>query len=198
MLLEYPVIEATRNVLYLSRLDPKKNVEGLLRAFAILRRRRGNVVLLIAGAGRARYVASLMALSASLGIKRDVIWLDHVEGARKAASFAAAHVFVLPSFSENFGIAAVEAMHAGLPCVLGEGVAVARDVEKEGAGLSVAPEPAAIAEALERLLGDEDLRNEMGSKGKELAMREYSAQSMARRLIILYEEIYAAHKSAIA
>ena len=195
---EHPDLEGRRVVLYLSRLDPKKNVEGVLRAFALMMARRHNLTLLIAGDGPTDYVASLKGLATSLGIDRHVIWLGHVEGERKAASFAAADVFVLPSYSENFGIAAAEAMYAGLPCVLGHGVALASDVQRAGAGFSVAPEPAAIAQILERLLGNDALRRNIGAKGKAFAEREYSLQSMAQRLITLYEDVQAAHKRASA
>ena len=185
----HPIIEGRRRMLYLSRLDPKKNVEGLLRAFSLMTRRRSDLVLLIAGWGPSDYIASLEALATSLHIERDVIWLGHVEDARKAAAFAVADVFVLPSFSENFGTAAAEALLAELPCVLGQGVAIASDVQEAGAGLVVAPEPRAIAEALEQILIEDTLRREMGVRGKAFAEREYSMPVMARRLVALYEEI---------
>ena len=59
-------------------------------------------------------------------------------------------MFVLPSFSENFGIAAIEALLAGVPCVLGNGVAVAKEIDEAGAGLAVPPNAGAVAQALER------------------------------------------------
>ena len=186
---DFPSLEGRQRLLFLSRLDPKKNVEGLLRAFAQLERRHARANLVIAGNGPAAYVASLKELARSLGIAQRVVWLGHVEGPRKSAAFAAADAFVLPSFSENFGIAVVEALLAGLPCVLGRGVAIAKDVQKAGAGLVTAPEPDAIAQALEQLLGDDALRRDMGARGKAFAERQYSARAMAERLIALYEDI---------
>jgi glycosyltransferase involved in cell wall biosynthesis len=128
-------------------------------------------------------------LARSLGIAQQVVWLGHVEGLRKAAVFAAADAFVLPSFSENFGIAAVEALLAGLPCVLGQGVAIAKDVEAAGGGLVTPPEPVAIARALERLISDDALRRDMGANGRAFAERQYSTRVMAEQLIALYEDI---------
>jgi glycosyltransferase involved in cell wall biosynthesis len=143
---------------------------------------------MIAGDGPAVYVRRLKELARSLGIAQQVVWLGHVEGSRKAAVFAAADIFVLPSFSENFGIAAVEALLAGLPCVLGKGVAIAKDVEEARAGLVTAPEPVAIAKALERLLSDDALRRDMGARGREFAELQYSTTVMAEQLIALYED----------
>jgi glycosyltransferase involved in cell wall biosynthesis len=189
LLRELPTLEGHQRLLFLSRLDPKKNVEGLLRAFAELQHWRAQAILLIAGDGPAPYVAILKELARSLGIARHVLWLGHVEGPRKSAAFAAADVFVLPSFSENFGIAAVEALLAGLPCVLGEGIAIAKDVEEAGAGVVTAPEPKAIARALEQLLGDDTLRRDMGARGKAFAECHYSIRAMAEQLVTLYKDV---------
>jgi glycosyltransferase involved in cell wall biosynthesis len=182
-------IEGERKLLFLSRLDPKKNVEGLLRAFAKLAHRRLRVSLMIAGDGPAAYVQSLKELAESMGIAQWVVWLGHVAGPRKAAAFTVADAFILPSFSENFGIAAVEALLAGLPCVLGQGVALSKEIENAGVGLVTAPDPDAIARTLERLLGDDSLRHELGKRAKAFAAREYSTCVMADQLINLYEGI---------
>jgi glycosyltransferase involved in cell wall biosynthesis len=87
---------------------------------------------------------------------------------------AIADVFALPSFSENFGIAAVEALLAGLPCV---------------ARLGVTHDPQTVAQGLERILENDDMRHEMGKRALRFAEREYSTRVMAERLIILYEEV---------
>ena len=124
--------------------------------------------------------------------------LENTTGRRaflKGAAFAAADVFVLPSVSENFGIAAVEALLAGLPVILGQGVAIAHEVFEAGAGLVVPPLPNDIARALERLLTDEPWRREMGRRARAFAEREYSTETMASRLIDLYEEIRATHRT---
>jgi glycosyltransferase involved in cell wall biosynthesis len=83
----------------------------------------------------------------------------------------------------------VEALLAGLPCVLGEGIAIAKDVERAGAGVVTAPEPKAITRALEQLLGDDNLRLEMGTKGKAFAESHYSIRAMAEQLLTLYEDV---------
>ncbi|HEX5957748.1 MAG TPA: glycosyltransferase [Hyphomicrobiaceae bacterium] len=179
-----------RVILLLSRLDPKKNVEALIDAVAASPTLRGTAALLIAGDGDARYVAGLKARAAAAGVADRTVWLGHIEGAEKQAALAAADAFVLPSFSENFGIAAVEALAAGLPCVLGRGVAIANEVADAGAGVAVAPEPAAIAEALEGILGpDPAIGYDMAQRATCLAAQRFSTHAMAQRLIALYEDI---------
>jgi glycosyltransferase involved in cell wall biosynthesis len=186
---EYPIAKGKIAILFLSRLDPKKNPEALLDAIASSADLTAATLLLIAGAGHPAYVDRLKAHACSVGLGERVIWLGHVEGQLKADLLARADIFVLPSLSENFGIAAVEAMLAGLPCVLGEGVAVAKPAAAEGAAFSVTPVPEAIAGAIRSLAADEGLRRQMGDKATEHAARRYSTEAMARALTSLYSRL---------
>lgn len=183
-----PEVRSSQLILLLSRLDPIKNVEALLRGFSQVAGRY-NVRLLIAGSGLPQYVSQLKTLAAQLGVDGQVTWLGHIEGQKKAAAFAAAHVFVLPSFSENFGIAAAEALMAGLPCLLGQGVALASEVVAAGAGLAVRPDADSIAAGIERILTDSKLRDQMAVRARELASTHYSVEAMAERLVALYNSI---------
>lgn len=176
-------------ILFMSRLDPKKNLEGLLHAMAQLRERHPDAVLEVAGRGAPEYVHQLKELARGLGLADSVRWLGHVEDAEKASALARADIFVLPSYSENFGIAPVEAMLAGLPCVLGSGVAIADEVERAGAGLSIDVAAPAVAEAMSVLLSDEGKRRRMSAAARAFAAQEYSLDVMAHRLIALYSGI---------
>jgi glycosyltransferase involved in cell wall biosynthesis len=188
--LQHAITAGRRVILYLSRLDPMKNPEAVIDALARSPMLRQSCALIIAGTGKPRYVASLKARAAAAGLMDRTIWLGHVDGALKRAALAAADVFVLPSFSENFGIAAVEALLAGVPCVLGHGVAIADAVERAGAGMAVPPEAPQVALALERMLEwGPALAHTMGLRARRLAEREFSTSVMAQRLIALYEDI---------
>jgi glycosyltransferase involved in cell wall biosynthesis len=176
-------------LLYLSRLDPKKNLEGLLEAFGRLPSQWSEVKLLVAGSGDTGYVAGLQDRAARLGLSDRVVWAGQVEGELKASALAGALAFVLPSFSENFGIAAAEALMAGLPCVLGQGVAIAREVVEAGAGLAVRPDAASIVAALTTVLVNPQGRDQMAASAKALAQRAYSVETMGERLVALYQKI---------
>ena len=183
----YPSVAGRAVILFLSRLDPKKNLEGLLRAHASFPQPRP--ALIIAGDGEREYVRSLKSLAVSLGLENDLIWLGHVTGEMKAAAFAAADIFALPSFSENFGIAVAEAMLAGLPVVVGRGVAIAGEIETAGGGIAVDPDPQSIRSGLSRLLADPALRRRMGERARAHAQDAYSTTAMAKRLIELYAHV---------
>jgi glycosyltransferase involved in cell wall biosynthesis len=176
-------------VLFLSRLDPKKNVEGLLEAVALLKHQYPGLRLLIAGDGPGSYTAALHTRARSLGLEEHVIWAGHLEGESKQAAFEAADVFALPSFSENFGIAAAEALAAGLPCVLGKGVAIADDVVQANAGIAVNPNAREVADALGRIIASQADRDAMASNAKRLARERFSSEAMGASLKQLYLDI---------
>jgi len=176
-------------LLFLSRLDPVKNLEGLLRAFALVANETPNAVLKIAGDGAPQYVRSLKALAETLAIADRVEWLGHVTGGRKADLFSTASAFVLPSHSESFGIAAVEALAAGLPCIVSDEVAIAPDIEKAGAGVVTSTDPRDLAASIRRLQGDKKLCFVMSAAARILAEENFSLDVMGVRLEALYRRI---------
>ncbi len=133
----YPQIAGRRIVLFLSRIDRKKGLELLLAAFSDVQRMVRDVVLVIAGGGDSNYVSALRRRADQLGIADSVVWAGHITGACKSGAFGAADVFVLPSSSENFGVAAAEALSAGVPTIVSEGVAISGDVQMGDAGIVV-------------------------------------------------------------
>ncbi|MBC7656134.1 MAG: glycosyltransferase [Frankiaceae bacterium] len=184
----YPGTGAPR-LLFLSRIDRKKNIETLLGAVAQSRKSVPGLSLVICGDGSPAYRTELESLAIRLGVDDCVTWAGHVDGVMKASVFAAADIFVLPSFSENFGIAAVEALAAGLPCILGEGVAVSKRISEARAGVAVAPTVAAVSAAINTMLVDTAERVKAGARARALAASDYSVDSMGRALALMYEAI---------
>jgi glycosyltransferase involved in cell wall biosynthesis len=185
----FPQAAGRRIILFLSRIDPKKGLDILLSAFVRVRQQDSSTLLVIAGDGKPELVRDLKALSRRLGIASDILWPGFLSGSHKAAALAAAAVFVLPSYSENFGIAPVEALAAGLPCVISDQVGIADDVQTARAGLVVPCQPAALAEALLDAVRDQALRDSMSSNARSLARYKFSIDAMARSLVSLYESV---------
>jgi glycosyltransferase involved in cell wall biosynthesis len=179
-------------LLFLSRVDPKKNLEALIDAIARLDDLSGGPArLVVCGAGDEAYVAGLRQRAEALGVAEQVIWAGFVKGEVKADALAWADLYVLPSYSENFGVAPVEAMLAGIPCVLGEGVAIAGEVAAAGAGLAIAPSAEATARAVRALLEGERLAA-AGAAARAFARERYAPAAMGRALAGLYRQIVAA------
>lgn len=177
-------------ILYLSRIDYMKGVDVLLRAFAALPAESG-ATLLIAGDGVPSLVAELHALAASLGLGQRVRWLGFTQGARKRALFERADVFALPSASENFGVAVIEAMHAGCPVIVTQGVGVAELVARHGAGLVTDGSVDGLRSALGQLLADPELRRRSGEAGRRAVAADLTLDAFGARLESLYRSVLA-------
>ena len=108
---------------------------------------------------------------------------------RKRDLLASASAFVLPSYSENFGLAVAEALAAGLPCVVSRGVALSAEIEKAGAGIVVGTMPEDIAAGLERLMGDRTGLSVKSTAARTLATNTFSIEMMGARLEALYRDI---------
>lgn len=176
-------------VLFLSRVDAKKGVDLLLAAFARLHLKFPKCLLVIAGSGEEEYVQSLRQQAEMLGIDGQVVWAGFLGGQDKLAAFAAASVFTLPSHSENFGIALVEALAAGLPCVTTPGVAISEDIAECDAGVVVPCEISALASGLERVIADVSMRQCLGANARRLATDRFSMETMGSALHALYQHL---------
>ncbi len=189
LLARFPALRDCRVLLYLSRLDPKKNLESLIDAFAALVAEARDLRLLVCGAGDARYVSALHAHAEARGVAEHVTWAGEVRGDEKSSAFALADLFVLPSHSENFGIAVVEAMAAGVPVVVSECIPLADRIVDAGAGWRCGTDASSLANTLRLALGPEvDLRT-AGERARALVRAEYSVDEMGQRLTALYQQI---------
>ncbi len=175
--------------LFLSRLHPKKQLEKLLEALALLQRHRPEASweLAIAGDGEPPYVAALRARTRDLGIEAHCRWLGFVEGEAKWQLLQEADWYVLPSAAENFGIAAVEALAAGTPVILSPEVAVAADVARAGAGLVCASDPEDLARTLAIALKPPSLS--MQASAFNLAESDFSWSTIALQLRDAYRQV---------
>jgi len=194
---KFPEARGREIILYLSRLDPKKGLDLLLRAFAELRAgwsaatERRHPILIIAGDGDAQFVSGLRSLAEVLGIGPDLIWTGFIGGEDKLSAMASASMYVLPSRSENFGIALVEAMAAGLPCVLTDEIGIAIDAREYDAGLVAPCEVGPLANAMRRLIDDPELRTRLSHNARRLVDDRFSAEAMSGSLIKLYDQVIA-------
>jgi glycosyltransferase involved in cell wall biosynthesis len=185
-----PAVGEKRVILYLARIHPIKRIDVLLRAYATLESRQATT-LVIAGDGDAALLGSLKQLAADLGLGGDVHWVGFVHGALKSWMLSRASLFVLPSDSENFGIAVVEAMGARLPVIVTRGCGLADFVTRHGAGIVTDGTVDALRAALSELLTNTERSRAMGAAGGEAARRELSLDAFGARLENLYRSLTA-------
>lgn len=166
------------------RLNPVKDQAGLIRAFRRLHANLAATGLVIAGDGPLR--GELEALAADLGVGEHVRFLgDRGDVDRLLPGL---DVFVLPSRSEGYSIALLEACAAALPVVATD-VGGNREIVRQGfnGDLVAAGDPGALAATLERLLSDPARAQRMGAAGREWVLREGSLEAMSGRYLRVYE-----------
>ena len=196
-------------VLFLSRLHPKKGVELLIEAFAKVtrphplpplpsgegaadrprERSSPDWQLVIAGTGDPAYEVSLRRQVESLGLSDRVRFVGWVDGPEKQQLLAEAGLFVLPSAQENFGIAALEAMAAGVPVAVSSEIDLSDEIEHAGAGWVFPRTIDGIAAALRAAWTSPEERRRRGDRGRELAGTRFQWPAIAARLVGLYEQI---------
>lgn len=179
-------------ILFLSRLDQKKGLDLLLNAFAKIVRQHPSALLVIAGDGEPAFVEALKQQANTLGIASAVLWTGFLAGADKWAALRDADIFVLPSYSENFGIAVVEAMAFGVPVVVSDQVAIYREIREAKAGLATACDSRLLTNALNTLMVDDQLRTEMGNNGRRLTEAKFTPAVVWHDLLKVYRKIIAA------
>jgi glycosyltransferase involved in cell wall biosynthesis len=185
----YPSIGDRPMVLFVGRLSPVKGVELLLEAFRRVRE-RSRAVLVIAGSGDAAYERTLHNRAHELAIADDVIWPGFLGRPAKAEALADSDVFVAPSHSESFGLAAVEALAAGVPTVITEGVGIADEVSASGAAIVTRVDDAgAIAQGVERILLDSSLAEGLAGRAVALVRALYRPEAVASQVLSLYCEV---------
>lgn len=184
-----PEIEALARkkplLLFLGRVNWKKGLDRLIPA---LRHLEG-AHLAVAGNDDGNSRIKLDRLASQNGVSQRLTFTGPVYGEEKRRLFGASAVFVLPSYSENFGIAVLEAMAAGLPVVVTPEVGLSREVEEAGAGLVLNGDPEILGPGIKSLLADPGRMREMGERGRDLASRRFAWSGIAREMEKVYQQV---------
>lgn len=176
-------------ILHLGRINFKKGLDILVRAFARVASTREDVCLVLAGPDNEGYGKQVNKWLVQEGVEDKVLFTGMLQGVDKLAVFKDADIFALPSYSENFGIAAVEAMACGLPVIISDKVNIWREVQGAEAGLVTHCDVDEVAEAILLLLDNEDLRRNIGEAGKALVSKRYSWDSVVHALLEAYRSV---------
>lgn len=175
----------------MGQLVPWKRQDALLRAMPEVLARVPKARLVMMGSDtfdeHPDYARSLHALAEELGVAGHVVWAGFVE--HPADALAALDVLAHPAEQEPFGRVVLEAMALGVPVVAISQAGPAEIIEHERSGLLVPPDdPAALAEAIVRLLSDDELREAI-SDGARIRASHFTASATAARVLELYHEV---------
>lgn len=174
-------------LLFLGRINFKKGLDILLNALSKAARSVSNLHLVIAGPDD--NTVPLDGLIKKEGVSDRVTLTGMLWGAEKMSAFVDADIFVLPSYTENFGISVIEAMASGLPVIVSNRINIYPDIAGGGAGIVTDCDGGQVSDAIIRLCGDSRLSEEMGSAGKRLVYEKYVWEKVSDQLIEGYEKI---------
>ena len=175
-----------KQILFLSRVHVKKGIEFLIDAVAELRDELAGFRVVVAGEGEANYIVSLNDKAERAGVGTLFDFRGGVYGEEKWMLYRESDVFVLPTYSENFGIAVAEALACGTPVITTKGTPW-KELEEHGSGWWTEVGSRPLAETLREFLAlDARKLEEMGRRGRRLVEGEYSSRQMAERMYGLY------------
>lgn len=175
-------------ILFLSTIEPRKNIIGLIKAFEILKENNQypNLQLVLAGGLGWKSEPIIKAIKSSL-VQEDIIMLDYVDSADRPVLYNLALAFAYPSFYEGFGFPPLEAMACGTPVVASANSSLGEIVGD--AGILVDPyNPESIALGLKTILDNKDLAEELSLRGLAQA-RKFNWQKAAQSYLELFEEL---------
>jgi len=173
-------------ILFIGRLEKRKNIINLIKAFEIfkknpphplLQRGSSNYKLILAGKAGFGFKEIKKAIQES-SFKKDIILKNYVSEEEKERLYKKADLFILPSFYEGFGLPVLEAMNYGVP-VICSNTSSLPEVAGDAALLVNPNKIQEIAEAMNKILSDDDLKNKMIKKGFK-NVRRFSWEKCAK------------------
>jgi glycosyltransferase involved in cell wall biosynthesis len=178
-------------LLFVGTLDARKNIAGLLDAYAQLLSRHRNLPRLIVAGGAGAEAAQWLERLQVPPLAGHVEYLGYVTPERRAELFRGARLFLMPSFEEGFGLPALEAMAAGVPVIASHRGSIPEVVDD--AGLLIDPtDTAMLAQAIESAMDDAALWDTMRQRGLARA-RQFSWAQTARDIRRAYEGAILSH-----
>ena len=174
-------------VLFLGTLEPRKNVDGLIKAYAQWKARDPKAPLLVVAGGKGWYYDKIFQLVESLNLTDSIRFPGYVPQADLPLWYNAASLFVYPSHFEGFGLPVLEAMACGTP-VITSTVSSLPEVAGNAAQLIDPAEPAALAEAMANVMSQSDLQFDMKEKGLAQAA-QFSWDKTAQQTAAIYGRV---------
>jgi glycosyltransferase involved in cell wall biosynthesis len=180
------------NILFLSRLHPKKGVELLLHAMIALTARNLRLNLIVAGPedpAVAGYELHLRQMAAKLGVAASVHFIGMIKGELKISLSQASDLYILPTYQENFGIALVEAMACGTPVITTKNVDTWRELQQGGEVYITDTDPGSIADTIEEALSDRGALTQRGERGRRWVLDYLEMSKVTNSYLDIYKKV---------
>lgn len=174
-------------ILFLSRIHPKKGLDYLISALS--RSINHSFTFVLAGSGDPTYEAEVRSMLKESRLDARTILPGFVKGKRKDLLLQGADLYVLTSHSENFGVAVLEALAAGLPALVTPGVALSDEIQSHHLGYVTPLDKDAITATLERYFLDPKAAISMGKRAQQFTLENYTWKRNAENLIQAYQAV---------
>lgn len=185
----WPVLKDRQVILFLSRISREKGLDQCIAAIRDVLDMSGlrDTLFVIAGPNHKSYLTTVKDLLERYDLEQYVFFPGMVQGREKLTLYRRADIFVLPSYSESYGIVVAEALACGTPVVTTTGTPW-KELQDIDAGRWVAPERGPLAKALCELLEmPREEREVMGQRGRNLVFERYTWEKSAKKLRTVYE-----------
>ena len=173
-------------ILFLSRIHEKKGLDHLIPALSSIASERFTFVL--AGSGDPTYESEVQQLLKSNNLQTRTISTGFVEGEFKRLLLQGSDIFALTSYSENFGVAVLEALSAGTPAIVTPGVALSSEVHEQKLGFVVDQNISDISNGIIQYFRlSEKIKNELSIRSSQFVRENYSWKAISERLYKHYK-----------
>jgi glycosyltransferase involved in cell wall biosynthesis len=182
----FPDTQNKTLIIFLGRIDPKKGLDLLAKAFAKAYQIFPEAYLIIAGQDNTGFLPIAQSYFEEAGCSEAVTFTGMLTGEMKYSALAAANIYVAPSYSEGFSMSVLEGMASGLPCVITTGcnfpeaseVTEIVDIDAEQ-----------IGNALIKLLGNPARAKDMGDRARKFILENYTWDQVASKMVGIYKRI---------
>jgi len=184
----YEQIKDNRFILFLGRINRKKGLDILIYAFKNLAKKYQDLYLVIAGFDNENYLRYIRELVATSNLSDRVIFCGPLIDNNKLQAFVDADLFVLPSYSENFGMAVVEAMACGCPVVISDNVGISSQVNNLNAGIVVQSNTESLFKGIAKLLDNQEMAKSFSIEAKKYVEDNFDVNVIATNMLSKFEE----------
>ncbi|MER3433512.1 MAG: glycosyltransferase [Leptolyngbya sp. ERB_1_1] len=175
-------------ILFLGRVDPKKGLDLLAKAFSQVHALFPQTHLVIAGPDNTGFLPTAQNFFAEAGCLEAVTFTGILTGTLKYAALSAAQIYVAPSYSEGFSLSVLEGMASGLPCIFTTGCNFPEAAEAQVADV-VEIDADAIAQAMQHRLVDRESAKALGQRAHQFILQHYTWDQIAEKLHQAYINI---------
>jgi glycosyltransferase involved in cell wall biosynthesis len=183
----FPQLSRFRIILFLSRIHPKKGLDTLAHTWGNLAPKFPEWHLLIVGHDHNNHWSEVEAIFKSYNIIDRYTFAGHLTGEARLAAYSASELFVLPTYSENFGIVVAEALMAKLP-VITTNMTPWDEIVVQKCGWIIQPCQDQLMNAMYQAFRlSEGALREMGQRGRDFVQNSLSWESVATQMKVLYQ-----------